>query len=66
MPLASIISREPLPPEKHSIIRPKDRRVAVAAPKRQGIVHLEKIRHPHSLPAPHEAVGDLPVMLATL
>lgn len=47
----------------HQAKRP---RVAVAAPKRQGIVQLEEIRHPHGLPTPHEAVGDLTVILTPL
>ena len=44
----------------------KRARVPVASPKRQGIVQLEEIRHPHSFPATHEAVGDLPVVLTPL
>lgn len=47
----------------HQTKRP---RVAIAAPKRQGIFQLEEIRHPHSLSAPHAAVGDLTVILIPL
>ena len=41
-------------------------RITVAASKSQGIVHLQKVRHPHGLPAPHEAVGGLLVFFAPL
>lgn len=40
--------------------------MTVAASKHQGVVQLEKIRHPHCLPASHEAGCDLPVLLAPL
>lgn len=44
----------------------KRARIAVAAPKRQGIVQLQEIGHPHSFPATHEAVSHLPVVLGPL
>lgn len=40
--------------------------IAVASPKTQFIVELKKIRHPHALPASHQAASDVTVIFASL
>jgi len=52
--------------ETESENNPKGARVAIAPTKTQFVVELEKVGHPHGLPASNQPVGDSLVVLGSL
>jgi len=52
--------------EAHAQDDPQGARVAVAPPEAQFVIELQKCRDTHGLPAPHEALSHVGVLLRSL